>query len=171
MSGDEIDEVGQACAVEGCNHAATRGWNVCREHLKNTQRYRGLERALRRAGNLLRRDRISEQDFADYLVERSGGGGGDDEVGGDACYVGLYFEQVWEIIRKLRLTSKRPPCAECGRAQMQDTYRANSRYCSASCRQKAYRKRALQMKPTKRAAKRNGSPVRYASSQQSERNP
>jgi endogenous inhibitor of DNA gyrase (YacG/DUF329 family) len=103
-----------------------------------------MERLMRRFEKLLRH--MSAEDFADYLIAC-----GKDEDG--CCGVDFFFE-VWQILHK-RAPSKRPwpECAECGR-HSDSLERSNTRYCSAKCRQKAYRKRVTE-KTSLRTAKRN----------------
>jgi hypothetical protein len=115
-----------------------------------------LERLLLRAQKLTWK--IRPEDFAEWLVGR-----GFDSDSADAGGVGGYFEDVWQYMKELKPEQKRI-CAECGDDSADRLYdRSDTRYCSAKCRQKAYRKRVTG-KASPRTRKRNGTVNRYTSS-------
>jgi hypothetical protein len=123
----------EACTVSGCNHAAMVH-GLCARHHRFIKHYVGMERLLRRAKNLA--FKIETKDFAEYLVAR-----GYDSESAEAGFVGQWFDDVWQYMQKLKLPQTRI-CAECGDEDADRLYaRSDARYCSAKCRQKAYRKR------------------------------
>jgi hypothetical protein len=135
----------KACAAFGCNHAAAAGGLCAGCHVKYRSHYWRMERLMRRAQKLM--SKVREEDFADYLVAR----------GYDSGVVGPseFFSDVWYLMHK---RAPPPPriCAECGNDSADRLYdRTDSRYCSAKCRQKAYRKRVTD-KASPGTAKRNG---------------
>jgi hypothetical protein len=86
---------------------------------------------------------ISAEDLAKELMRH---GVKPDDIGDYS-----YLEEVWERMNKEVPDNGEPFCQVCGRATYRD--RRHAKYCSASCRQKAYRKRQITRR--KRQAKRN----------------
>jgi hypothetical protein len=81
---------------------------------------------------------------------------------GEVWFVGTFLDDIGRELADRRVEPKRI-CAECGNDDADRLYdRSDSRYCSAKCRQKAYRKRVTG-KASPRAGKRNGTRQRYSS--------
>jgi hypothetical protein len=59
----------------------------------------------------------------------------------DALSAPEYLNDVWQKVNKLAPDKGEPLCQVCGTGTWRD--RKHARYCSASCRQKAYRKRRI----------------------------
>jgi hypothetical protein len=80
-----------------------------------------------------------------------------------AAFVGTWLTDIWEINRKAESETE-PHCCECG-ANILDNVkyddkdaRADARYCSPKCRQRAYRKRySSSSRPTSDVSHRNAS--------------
>lgn len=119
---------------------------------KTLRQYRAAESIIRRATKLAWT--VQAEELAAFLVA-----GGHDSGTIDVAFIGTYFSDVWHYMDKLK-----PPqpkrCAECG-DDGADMDRANMRYCSPKCRQKAYRKRVMD-KTLRVQQKRNATPKRDA---------
>jgi hypothetical protein len=82
----------------------------------------------------------------------------------DAALVGSFLDDIWQLNRKAEDEAE-PRCCECGeniydikasecakRGIDEDPPRTDVRYCSAKCRQRAYRKRVAANRSTNAAA-------------------
>jgi hypothetical protein len=82
-----------------------------------------------------------QQDVAEALMKHC-----TERERSEVYFVGTYLDDVWQINREAEKAAE-PRCCECGRSvrEWKDDSggyaRSDARYCSAGCRQKAYRKR------------------------------
>jgi hypothetical protein len=66
---------------------------------------------------------------------------------GDAALVGTFLDDIWQLNREAEDEAE-PRCPECGdfvdgKWTKTSRMRADARYCSQACRQRAYRKRRV----------------------------
>lgn len=120
--------------------------------MRRTVDMRWIRRTLERVEWLA--NRAGAEKMAEVLIKHGAGLDDTDEIGS----LGQYLLDVSECMKGVLPTRQEQPCVVCGKDKwIKDIDRTDARYCSAACRQRAYRKRV-----TARTARRTAKPSQSA---------